>query len=159
MGWLQVSFQILATLLLLQDWDRAEREIKRLRPSAFRDLPTAVQADLTRRGCTIPQPFTAKTPENVISGAFTRRGQTDWAVLCSINGASSILVFRAASTRMVASMSRLPDFTFLQVVDGNGGVGFSRAISRADDKHILQHYRDHGGPKPPPKWLTLQGSD
>jgi hypothetical protein len=182
MAWLSVGFPILAALLSLQDWDRAEREIKRHPPSAFRTLPAAIQADLTRRGCTIPQPFTAKAPENVISGAFTRRGQVDWAVLCSINGDSSVLVFRAGSTRNVMSMESAPDSRFLQVVDGNNGVGFSRAIRRANGRHILRHYRDHGGPKPPPldhdgiehyfiekassilywyrgEWLTLQGSD
>lgn len=33
-------------------------------------------------------------PHNVIKGQFAKAGQIDWAVLCSIRGVSSILVFR-----------------------------------------------------------------
>jgi hypothetical protein len=34
-----------------------------------------------------------KKPKNVIKGEFARPGQTDWAVLCSVKGVPTILVF------------------------------------------------------------------
>src|SRR4051812_15288168 len=64
-------------------------------PSQFRELPPRVVKELERRHCTVPQPHPATGGTNVIRGAFARAGQADWAVMCSVNGASSILVFWA----------------------------------------------------------------
>jgi hypothetical protein len=181
------SFSYLAVVAAVavaggQDWDRAEREIRRLSPSAFPDLPMAIRADLARRGCLIPQPFSARRPENVIRGRFTSASQRDWAVLCSIAGTSSILVFRAGSVTDVAELQPFPDRTFLQVIGDNFAVGYSRAIGVADARFIREHHRQYGGPEPPPldhdgiddifvekgssvwywyrgQWLKLQGAD
>ena len=118
------------------------------------NLPPAVRADRERRGCTVPQPLGVKSPENVIAGAFTRKGDTDWAVLCSIQRVSTILVYRDGSVQNVDRLAVSPDAAFLQVVDydthGNPIAGYSRVIGSADAKHILGHYQDFGGPKPPP---------
>ena len=65
------------------DWGRADRDIRRLPPSAFPQLPANLVQDLQRRGCTIPQAHHKKQPHNVIKGEFAKPGQTDWAVLCS----------------------------------------------------------------------------
>ena len=56
-------------------------------------MPANLVQDLQRRGCTIPQEHFTKEPHNVIRGEFAKPGQTDWAVLCSINRVSSILVY------------------------------------------------------------------
>lgn len=165
-----------------QDWDRADRATNRLAPAVFADLPVTVQSELERRGCTIPQPFTAKRPENVIKGRFTSASQTDWAVLCSRQRASSILVFRGGVASAAVEIASEPDINSLQTIDGNGTIGYSRAIAVANGRYIQDHYQTYGGPKPPPidhegindifiekgslvwywyqgRWLKLQGAD
>src|SRR6266480_1397778 len=74
---------------LKRKFDEAEQRIVRLSPSAFPELPGNVVKGLQRRGCTIPQ--NTRKPQNVVAGQFARPGQTDWAVLCSVNRVSSIL--------------------------------------------------------------------
>ncbi len=123
-----------------QDWEKADFETKRLPPSAFPSLPTAIRQDLEKRKCTIPQAHTARRPGNVISGRFTSVAQTDWAVLCSIKRASSILVFRGGSVVSVEELASHSDLTFLQVV-GPGVVGYSREIVAATAEYIRAHGR------------------
>jgi len=95
-------------------------------------------------------------PQNVIEGEFTRKGQTDWAVLCSVNRVSTILVFRNASERNPSELAREDDIDKLQAVGGDAIV-YSRAISRVGREYILSHYRAYGGPKPPT--IDHQGID
>jgi hypothetical protein len=105
----------------------------------------------------------------------------DWAVLCSVNGASSILVFWNGSASNPAELAGSEDKNYLQGLGGDK-IGFSRGISAVGKAFITQHYQAYGGPKPPPinhqgindaflgkasvvqyffdgKWLTLTGSD
>lgn len=66
----------------------------RLMPvSSFPKLPVEVARKLDAMGCMIPQTYAARQPENVISGAFEKKGSTDWAVLCSIHGLTTLYVF------------------------------------------------------------------
>jgi len=52
-----------------------EKYIVRLPPAAFLELPANLVQELQRRQCTIPQEATsAKKPNNVIKGEFTRAG-------------------------------------------------------------------------------------
>ena len=162
-------------------WHRADIETVRLPADAFPDLPTNVVADLNRRGCAIPQPWTADEQANVVYGRFTDPDQTDLAVLCSVERVSSILVYRTSSTDDVAEVGTLPDRGFLQDVGGDH-IGFSRQIYVADPKYIRDKHADYGGPAPPNtqldgiedafnekgslvwywhdgKWLELTGSD
>ena len=104
------------------------KPILRLQPLAFAALPAAVRAGLVRIGCSVPQSYLAKTPENATAGSFTRRGVKEWAVLCSLNGVSEILIFNIASPEPVSRLGRLPDGNFVQVV-GPGRTGYSRRIS------------------------------
>ena len=62
-------------------------------PAAFPELPANLVQELQRRQCTIPQETFSKKRNNVIKGEFARPGQTDWGVLCSVKGVSTILVF------------------------------------------------------------------
>jgi hypothetical protein len=136
------------------DFQAAERKIVRLPPAAFPVLPKSVVRELQRRGCTIPQEVYSKkeayskTLNTVISGEFARRGQRDWAVLCSIEGASSILVFWNGSATNPAVLARAEDVNYLQS-GANEKILFSRSISAAGSDFILKHYQAHGGPKPP----------
>ena len=167
------------TLPTPQEWDAAERNIVRLKPAAFPDLPAAVRADLERRQCTIPQSDFYKEPHNVISGRFISGTQQDIAVLCSVRGVSSILVFRAAGG--VATLAPAPDKNYLQT-GGPATIEFSRGIFVAGPKTIRAYHEAFGGGKLPTldhdgindafldkasvvhywsagKWLQLQGAD
>ena len=78
---------------LQRRFERADRETVWLSPDAFPELPKNLVLELQERGCAIPQSFPAQKPQNVIRGQLARPGQFDWAVLCSRNRVSSILVF------------------------------------------------------------------
>jgi len=161
----------------------ADAEIKRLSPSAFPQLPPSIRQTLERRGCRIPQLWEGwlSKRHNVIRGAFIRKNRIDWAVLCSIGGRSTILVFPRGATKPAVELAPQDDADFVQGV-GDGKTGFSRGIGVAGRKHILDYYEAYGGPKPPPldhqgindafagkasvvryfyrgEWLELQGAD
>jgi hypothetical protein len=163
-------------------WEAADNSVVRLSPTTFPWLPKNIVDYLSAHNCKVPQPFDATEPANVISGEFMRRGQVDWAVMCSRNRTSSILIFWGGSKKKVAEIAEAPDFDFLQTIDGNDTIGFSRGISAVNRDYILQHYRWYGGPKPPHmdhqgiddafigkastvlfyhkgRWLRLQGAD
>jgi hypothetical protein len=163
------------------DWVRADAETVRVPPSAFSDLPDEIQMELEHRGCTIPQPQEAKHVSNVIRGRFTSAAKMDWAVLCSRERISTILVFRAGSTSDVAELASRRDADFLQGTY-TGELGFSRKLNVAGPDEIQTHFDAYGGPQPPTldhdgiddaflekasvihywhegRWLQLQGAD
>ena len=67
--------------------------IRLLPPASFPSLPATIANQLQQRNCLVPQTYEARRPENVIHGAFEEQGSDDWAVLCSINGATTLYVF------------------------------------------------------------------
>jgi hypothetical protein len=67
--------------------------IRLLPLASFPSLPAAIASQLQQKNCMVPQTYAARQPENVIHGAFEKRGSDDWAVLCSMNGATSLYVF------------------------------------------------------------------
>jgi hypothetical protein len=161
-------------------WREAERQIVRLPPTAFPELPRNLVRELQRRGCTIPQAVHGAS-RNVIKGEFARPGQKDWAVLCSVNGASSILVFWKGSEKNPAQLVPVKDIDYLQG-DGGDKIVYSRGILPVGRDQIMEDYKAYGGPTPPPidhqgiddafvgkasqvqyfyegKWLQLQGGD
>ena len=129
-------------------WDMADVETVRLAPDLFLGLSSEVVADLSQRGCAIPQPWLATEPANVVYGRFTVPGQMDAAVLCSKRRVSSILVYRANSTDHVAELATVADLGYLQDV-GRGQIGFSREIRVADTGRVRDGHVSHGGPEPP----------
>jgi hypothetical protein len=172
---------LIATASAGQDFKAAESQIVRLPPAAFPTLPKAIVHVLERRGCTIPQPVPSNKPTNVVRGQFARRGQMDWAVLCSVKDASTILVFWNGSPMNPSEIARAEDRNYLQGLGGDK-IGFSRGISAVEKDFIAEHYQVYGGPKPPTlehegindafigkasvvqyfydgKWLPLTGSD
>lgn len=82
-------------------------------------IGSARYRELQRRGCTIQQESYTKRANNVIRGNFARPGQLDWAVLCSINRVSSILVFFNGSEKDVQEIARMEDRTFLQGISAD----------------------------------------
>jgi hypothetical protein len=67
--------------------------IRLLPLASFPTLPAAMADKLQQKNCMVPQTYEARRPENVIHGAFEKQGSEDWAVLCSINGATTLYVF------------------------------------------------------------------
>jgi hypothetical protein len=115
--------------LTRQDWLRADEQTVRLKPSAFPNLPSAISDELEHRGCAIPQPYGVNQPRNVVSGSFVAAGQTDWAVLCSRNKRSAILVFEGGRTGEVDEFADEPDLQYLQVVTRDNKLGYSRVLT------------------------------
>jgi hypothetical protein len=120
--------------------------IKRLPPTAFPGLPEAVTAELSRRGCKIPQATGVKGPNNVVSGEFVRRGETAWAVLCTVRGTTSVLVFSPGAKSRPAVVGRLGENIHTQK-QPDGSYVYARALWRADRKYILE--RNAGNPELP----------
>jgi hypothetical protein len=127
-----------------------------------------VVRELQSRGCTIPQTPYTKRPENVIKGEFAKPGQTDWAVLCSVNQTSwlfsfwsdqhyvsSILVFWNGSERNPAEIARREGRIFLQGITANE-IGVSRIIGTAGKEFMMHHNESaYGAPNAPPAYKRL----
>jgi len=115
--------------------------IRRLDPSAFPKLPKNIRRSLEFRSCTIPQVFEELRPHNVIRGEFIKKGQKDWAVLCSKDGISTILIFKADSAKNVSEIESSSDEKWTQSY-GDGEYGFSRQIIVAGKKQIMQYNKN-----------------
>lgn len=123
------SFVLLASSVLADTWDDADAEIERLTPSVFSQLPSRVVSELQRLGCTIPQPGPEthiSRPANVIRGEFAKKGQVDWAVLCSRGRVSAIHIFWGGPSRCDTPVRETEDKTYLQGFVK--GIGYSRLI-------------------------------
>ena len=129
-------------------WDIADRETIRLQPSVFSQLSENIVMELQSRQCTIPQIYDDPKPHNVISGEFKKQGQTDWAILCSKDLTSSILIFWNGSVENLSILYPLRDKGALQGI-GNDRIGYSRYISVVGKAFIEKHYRAYGGTQPP----------
>ena len=188
-SWLTCLFAA-ATPLLAQDaswqitpeiWQQSEEKILRLPPAAFSELPSSVIEDLEKRGCTIPQAvpgsFGYLNPHNVIRGEFAKRGQTDWAILCSRKKpdspydlydqgrhhtiqrtwASSILVYFGGLTANATETGERYDMNDLV---GSGGIengqyvyrrlSYTRILRVVDEKYILERNDPALQYRPPP---------
>lgn len=128
-----------------EEWRAADVAVTRLEPRAFPELPANLRADLAERQCTVPQPFGAPQPANVMTGKFTDPGHTDWAVLCSRNRVSTILVYPSGTTKKVHELGSSDDSSYLQVVAG-GAIGFSRQLSVAAPAVVSRYLRRDGAP-------------
>lgn len=138
-----ICLLIISPILRANIWDEAEKEIKLLEPSSFKQLPKHIVKKLEIRGCKIPQVYAFEKPHNVIQGKFSKKGQNDWAVLCSINSASTLLVFWGGSTQCTSEMGKDKNINWLQGI-GGGEIGYSRYISSVDKKQI-QEYQEYNG--------------
>jgi hypothetical protein len=133
--------------LTRQDWLRADEQTVRLKPSAFRNLPSAVRTELEHRGCTIPQPSGAGQPRNAVSGSFITAGQTDWAVLCSRDKRSTILVFRSGTSDHVDQLAEEPDLQHLQVISRDNKIGYSRMLTAVNPQSLRSRAIKHSALK------------
>ena len=113
----------------------ADSATVRVEPSRFDQLPTEIIRYLVDRGCTIPQSPFYKGLQNVVAGEFRRRGQQDWAVLCSVDATSRILVFFGGSLTDIAELAATDDRIYLQGI-GNGEIWYSRRLQVAHAEYI-----------------------
>ncbi|MGO8759527.1 MAG: hypothetical protein ACLQG3_15515 [Terracidiphilus sp.] len=110
--------------------------IRHLPVNSFPQLPPVVQDALTRRGCRIPQTYEARQPENVVHASLERPGSSDWAVLCSANGAVSLLVFLSSGNGDPAILATAPETERLQSHGVSPVLGFNWAIDPASPQAV-----------------------
>src|SRR5208282_2691169 len=63
-------------------------------------------------------------------------GSSDWAVLCSVNGAVSLLVFLATSKGEPTVLATVPETSRLQAHGSSGVLGFNWAIDPASPERV-----------------------
>lgn len=110
--------------------------IRRLPPSSFPDLPAAIARQLAERGCLIPQTYEAHRPENVIRASLEHPGSADWAVLCSVQGSVSLLVFLASAPEEPATLATFAETDRLQPHVGSRTLGFNWGIDPASPRRV-----------------------
>lgn len=110
--------------------------IRHLPIDSFPQLPAAVEQELYRRGCLIPQTYEAQRPENVIHGSFERPGSSDWATLCSAQGTVSLLVFFGDRPDRPFVLASSPETERLQTHDPSGVLGFNWGIDPASPEQV-----------------------
>ena len=107
-----------------------------LPPATFTELPAPILRDLEKRRCMIPQSYEAKSPENVIHGAFLQQGSNDWAVLCSQNGTSTLLVYWNGAASKPAELAAQVDSDTADPYDETSLLGYARGIDPASPNKI-----------------------
>jgi hypothetical protein len=122
--------------------------IRHLPVDAFPQLPAAVKDALVSRGCLIPQTYEAHQPENVINASLERYGSSDWAVLCSVNGKVSLLVF-FSNTRDPLVLASVAETDRLQAHGATNVLGFNWGIDSAPPETV--HEAQIGMSHPPPR--------
>jgi hypothetical protein len=112
--------------------------IRRLPVSSFPELPAPIAQQLNRRGCLIPQTYQAYGPENVVHASLERPGSADWAVLCSVQGTVSLLVFFASAPEQAQVLSTAREMDQLQEQNAGGALGFAWGIDPASPDRVHQ---------------------
>lgn len=110
--------------------------VRHLPVSSFPALPPPIRTELESRGCLIPQSYEAHQPENVVHASLKQAGSTDWAVLCSVNGAVSLMVFFGDAPAQPSILASAPETEHLQRNYTTGIYGFNWAIDPATPQRI-----------------------
>jgi hypothetical protein len=110
--------------------------IHRLPPSSFPDLPAPIADVVNQRGCLIPQTYEAHRPENVVEASLERTGSQDWALLCSVKGSVSLLVFFASALERPVVLATAPETERLQMHDPSRVLGFNWGIDPASPEQV-----------------------
>jgi hypothetical protein len=130
----------------------AAREIVRLEPSAFPQLPPQISAWMQDEAYTIPQSYCDSIPHNVVSGNLDEDGPLDWAVLCSRADTSRIAIFWSGSTDSTLLIEPRADADYLQTIDGEGRIGFSRLLTIRTPQSLSQRYAAYDAVMP--EWVV-----
>jgi hypothetical protein len=115
----------------------ADRKTRRLPPTSFPTLPAEVQLDLRARGRTVPQLGTVLTPHNAVRGRFRTPDVNDWAVLCSIRGVSTIIVYWGGRADDYTLLARSFDIDWLEML-GPASIVYGRSVRVAEAASIKQ---------------------
>lgn len=145
--------------------------IRLLPVSSFPQLPAQVAQKLDGMGCMVPQTYAAREPENVISGSFEKKGSSDWAVLCSLHGVTTLYVFFQSDLTRPIALRHQPDTLWLGKEWGEDygsawgiAVRPSNLMRRSDqadhdgieddflDQSSMVHYFKEG------QWMTLDSN-
>jgi hypothetical protein len=129
-----------------EEWRRAARQIRWLPPSAFKDAPKWVVDDLAASGCTIPQPSPAGEPVNLIRGQFARRGEWDWAAVCSKGGKSRVVILWGGQPACPSDLWEVEDADRLEVM-APGEIGYDFTLIHLGPGAIRKDIHDW---EPPP---------
>jgi hypothetical protein len=124
--------------------DVVHYRIRLLPVSSFPDLPEPVAAQLRGRGCMIPQTFEAQAPENVVHGSFRAAGSTDWAVLCSVSGSTTLYVFLGGQFDAPVALRSQPDTTWLGAEPGSKIYGSAWGIAVRSAANLRSTRQLHG---------------
>jgi hypothetical protein len=92
----------------------------------------------------------------VIRGQFIQNGESGWAVLCSVNNSTELLVFHNDLDTQPETISASNDQDYVQGM-GDGRLGYSHGIMSVGPEYIRRNHRAYGGPEPPP--MDHQGID
>lgn len=159
--------------------------IKYVSPRSIKELPPAAADFFESKNCKVPVTSDLNYgPEaeqvNVKAGEFAAKGQKDWAILCSVGGASSILIFWGGPARCAESVNSDSDSNHSA---SDPHYAFMRAIDVVDSGFMTSHAQAYDGPNPPKvidhqglsdgkpggasgvvychggEWLSLQGAD
>lgn len=122
--------------------------IRHLPVNSFPDLPLAIQDELTLRGCLIPQTYEARRPENVVHASLEGPGASDWAVLCSVRGTVSLLVFFGSGAEQPVVLATAQETKRLQTHDPSGVLGFNWGIDPATPQAVADAQAGMS-PRPP----------
>ena len=71
-------------------------------------------ATLQARRCEIPQAGNGTGGTNVIRGAFTAKDKVEWAILCSLNDSSQLLILSAETGAVVDSAAHPADADWIK---------------------------------------------
>ena len=117
-------------------------------PKSFNELPTTITSSLVKEGCRIPQTTIEGNlvSTNVITGEFAKKGQKDWAILCSKDGSLYIRLFWGGA---IHCPSEIDIGSIISEKDIVNGLEFDHSIGTASKNAILQDYEEYGGTKPP----------
>ena len=107
--------------------------IKYASPADFRDVPQVVVDTLLARNCMIPQSGAESPLENIVSGHFIAQQRRDFAILCSVAGASHAVVINGETGSVIALLNRQPDSMHLMAVGDR--MLFMRSLNTIEADH------------------------
>lgn len=111
--------------------------IRLLPVASFPALPAVVTTQLEERKCMVPQTYEARAPENVVHASLERKGSSDWAVLCSVNGATTLYVFFQSQPGSPVALRQQRDTEWLGS-EALGAYGSAWGIARRSSSQIRQ---------------------
>jgi hypothetical protein len=123
---------LFSTNIFTQEDNSFRSNIRRIKPSELVSspncpkMPKNISDYLESIGCEIPIPSFAQNQNsaNAFQISFLNERQNDWAVLCSRNDYSSILIFWRSSTKKIFEFAKYRDKDFVD------GTGYFRSIGK-----------------------------